>query len=59
MGITLFILLAIVMYEQASGVVDKPIIYLYPEEETKVSVELPKDDRLLVSYPKYEKVGKY
>ena len=55
LGITLFILLAIVMYEQASGVVDKPIIYLYPEEETKVSVELPKDDRLLVSYPKYEK----
>lgn len=54
LGITLFILLAVVMYEQASGVVDKPIIYLYPEEETKVSVELPKDDRLLVSYPKYE-----
>lgn len=32
----------------------KPIIYLYPEEETKVEVELPKDDRLIVSYPKYE-----
>lgn len=56
LGITLFILLAIVMYEQVPGVTNyKPIIYLYPEEETKVSVELPKDDRLLVSYPKYEK----
>ena len=32
----------------------KPIIYLYPEEETKVEVELPKNDRLIVSYPKYE-----
>ena len=45
-----------IIYDKASFVVNaKPIIYLYPEEETKVSVELPKDDRLLVSYPKYEK----
>ena len=45
-----------IIYDKASLVVNaKPIIYLYPEEETKVSVELPKDDRLLVSYPKYEK----
>lgn len=36
----------------------KPIIYLYPEEETNVSVELPEDDRLLVSYPKYEESWK-
>ena len=58
MGITLFILLTIIMYEQESGVVDKPIIYLYPGEETEITVELPKDDRLLVSYPKYEESWK-
>ena len=40
---------------QQEGVfsIDKPIIYLYPEEETEVSVELPYSDRLIVSYPKY------
>ena len=33
---------------------DKPIIYLYPTEETKVSVKLLKDDSITCSYPKYE-----
>ena len=33
---------------------DKPIIYLYPTEETKVSVKLLKDDSLTCSYPKYK-----
>ena len=32
----------------------KPIIYLYPTEETKVSVKLLKDDSLTCSYPKYD-----
>ena len=32
----------------------KPIIYLYPTEETKVSVKLLKDDSITCSYPKYE-----
>ena len=31
----------------------KPIIYLYPEEETQVSVSLGKKDNITVSYPKY------
>lgn len=35
-------------------VVYKPVIYLYPEEETAVSVELGKPDLLTVSYPLYE-----
>lgn len=34
--------------------VDKPIIYLYPTEETKVSVKLLKDNNLTCSYPKYQ-----
>ena len=33
---------------------DKPIIYLYPTEETEVSVKLLKDDSLTCSYPKYK-----
>lgn len=32
----------------------KPIIYLYPETETEVSVELGAPEKLLVSYPLYE-----
>jgi hypothetical protein len=32
---------------------DKPIIYIYPEEETNVSVKLLNSELLTVSYPKY------
>ena len=32
---------------------DKPIIYLYPEEETEVSVKLGYSESLIVSYPEY------
>ena len=38
-----------------SGIsVDKPIIYLYPTEDTQVSVKLLKDENLTCSYPKYK-----
>ena len=33
--------------------IDKPIVYLYPEEETNVSVKLGSPDKLTVSYPEY------
>lgn len=33
--------------------VDKPVIYLYPEEETNVSVNLDLDFDLATTYPKY------
>ena len=32
----------------------KPIIYIYPKEKTKVKVKVPKKEKLLVTYPKYE-----
>lgn len=32
----------------------KPIIYLYPTEDTEISVELLKDENLTCSYPKYK-----
>jgi len=33
---------------------EKPVIYLYPEEETKVSVTLDYDGDLTCTYPEYE-----
>lgn len=38
-------------------IVDKPIIYIYPEKTTSVSVKLGKPDGLLYSYPSYEDDG--
>lgn len=32
----------------------KPIIYLYPEEETNISVKLGYKDNIIVSYPEYD-----
>ena len=34
--------------------IDKPIIYLYPTEDTEVSLKLLKDKNLTCSYPKYK-----
>jgi len=33
---------------------DKPIIYIYPEEETEVTVELGRKENLTCTYPVYE-----
>lgn len=42
-------------YDPFGGMVDyKPIIYLYPEEEIKLSVKLGKKDNITCSYPKYK-----
>ena len=32
---------------------EKPIIYLYPEDETEIEVKLGKKDNIICSYPKY------
>lgn len=40
-------------YPQSSGYLDKPIIYLYPEEETEVTVKLGKPENITASYPTY------
>ncbi|MBR3057659.1 MAG: hypothetical protein IKG93_06770 [Clostridiales bacterium] len=34
--------------------VDKPVIYLYPEEETEVSVQIELQGELACTYPKYD-----
>lgn len=41
-------------YNPAEKSIDKPIIYLYPTEDTEVSVKLLKDENLTCSYPKYK-----
>ena len=43
--------LASFIYDQAAV---KPIIYIYPEEETKVSVKLLEPEKLTTTYPKYK-----
>lgn len=39
---------------EESTVSKKPIIYLYPEEQTEVTVTLGKPDNVTCSYPKYD-----
>ncbi len=36
---------------------DKPILYLYPTQETEINVKVRYPDRLTVSYPKYSENG--
>lgn len=40
-------------FEMEPGVCYKPVIYLYPEEETDISVNLILDGRLTCAYPAY------
>ena len=50
----LFIILAIVFFPIINPpVMDKPVIYLYPEEEMEVSVKLDYNGELMFTYPKY------
>ncbi len=56
LGIMLSLFLLLVgfeIYNNAKNTVAKPIIYLYPEKEEKVSVKLGHKDKITVSYPKY------
>lgn len=41
-------------FELKPGVDYKPVIYLYPEQETEVSVKLTLDGKLTCTYPAYE-----
>lgn len=56
--LALFIIFAIVLFPIimpliAPPVMDKPVIYLYPEEEMEVSVKLDYNGELMFTYPKY------
>ena len=41
-------------YSTSQGPITKPIIYIYPQEETEVSVKVGYPDSLTCTYPKYE-----
>ena len=41
-------------YRELIEYVDKPIIYLYPEEEIEITVKLGKKEKITCSYPEYK-----
>lgn len=41
-------------WREDTGMKRKPVIYLYPEEETEVSVELDYSGELFATYPEYD-----
>ncbi|MGN1329952.1 MAG: hypothetical protein ACI4VN_01265 [Clostridia bacterium] len=54
--ITILIIIGISIYNEEHQPIHsaKPIIYLYPEEETQVTIKLGKPESLTCTYPKYE-----
>lgn len=52
--VSLYTCYFVVQFTLATNTVDKPIIYLYPEETREISVKLGIEDKIIVSYPKYE-----
>jgi hypothetical protein len=46
-------MIGLYLYNEANSTIVKPIIYLYPEEDTNISVVLEKPDNITCSYPKY------
>ena len=42
------------IFDSSSTISDKPIIYIYPQEETEVSVKVGYPENLTCTYPKYE-----
>lgn len=41
------------IYFTLSNSIDKPVIYIYPEQETEVSVKLGYEDKITCIYPSY------
>ena len=56
---TLFIIAVLIYLSTyiASNMFLKPIIYLYPEEETSLVVKLGSPEKLTCTYPKYKETG--
>ncbi len=54
-SILFLIFIFIIIYYNATNITNaKPIIYLYPEESTELSVTLGKPENITCSYPNYE-----
>lgn len=52
-NILVFLLLIYIVWPIVKRSIDKPILYLYPEENMKVTIKLEKDNLIKTSYPKY------
>ena len=52
--VILGVVYARIFREEDSVDIKKPIIYIYPEQETKVTVKVGKPEKLTHTYPKYE-----
>ena len=50
----ILITIGLFLYSSSQATISKPIIYIYPQEETEVSVKVGYPDSLTCTYPKYE-----
>lgn len=50
-------LFLVYLVHELNDTIDKPIIYIYPTQETEVAVKLEKPEYLTCTYPKYEEKG--
>ena len=52
--IAIVVILALIAMAKKRNIVKKPVVYLYPEQTTEVSVRLDLKGKLTTTYPKYE-----
>lgn len=52
--LVIYLILDLAPGDPAKVILGKPVIYLYPEEATEVSVELDVDGEMICSYPAYK-----
>jgi len=61
LGVLILALIGVFIHLSSRPIVQdsmvKPIIYIYPEEETLVNVKLGKPEKITCDYPEYEKDG--
>lgn len=53
-GVCCYDYIVCIIYSNDATTDAKPIIYIYPEEEMEITVELGKPENLTTTYPKYE-----
>ena len=53
-ALIMIIIIFIFAWYSSSRIIKKPIIYIYPEEKTDLSIKLVNKDIITHSYPKYE-----
>lgn len=56
-GVLFLLICAVVVFSVVNQPVEKPIIYLYPEQETEVTIKFTDTSKLTHTYPKYTNEG--